>query len=145
MAGLNPQLVGNVGLYHTCLKLSLMGWNVMPTARNARGVDLIAYNEDATRIIAVQIKTLSKFNPVPLGSSLSKIMGDWWIIVTRVASDSPTTYIMLPDEVRTAAHVGEKDGKTSCWLQPKSYNQEQYREAWERIGHGGLDSGEVSH
>ena len=36
---LNPQVVGNVGLYYVCYKLSLQGWNVMPTARNARGID----------------------------------------------------------------------------------------------------------
>src|SRR5689334_2198993 len=31
---LNPQLTGNVGLYYCCYRLSLLGWNVMPTARN---------------------------------------------------------------------------------------------------------------
>jgi hypothetical protein len=29
---LNPQVVGNVGLYYVCYRLSLDGWNVMPTA-----------------------------------------------------------------------------------------------------------------
>jgi hypothetical protein len=32
----NPQITGNLGLYYCCYKLSLLGWNVMPTARNAR-------------------------------------------------------------------------------------------------------------
>ena len=41
-ATLDPQLTGNVGLYYCCYRLSLLGWNVMPTARNARGVDIIA-------------------------------------------------------------------------------------------------------
>ena len=41
---LNPQITGNVGLYYYCYKLSLPGWNVMPTARDARGVDIIAYS-----------------------------------------------------------------------------------------------------
>lgn len=49
---LDPQITGNVGLYYCCYRLSLMGWNVMPTARNARGVDLIAYNHDASRMIS---------------------------------------------------------------------------------------------
>ena len=34
-ATLDPQLTGNVGLYYCCYRLSLLGWNVMPTARNA--------------------------------------------------------------------------------------------------------------
>ncbi len=29
------QVVGNVGLFYVCYKLSRLGWNVMPTARNA--------------------------------------------------------------------------------------------------------------
>jgi hypothetical protein len=41
---LNPQITGDVGLYRCCYKLSLLSWNVMHTARNARGVDIIAYS-----------------------------------------------------------------------------------------------------
>ncbi len=51
---LNPQITGNVGLYYCCYKLSLLGWNVMPTARNARGVDLIAYSADASRFLGIR-------------------------------------------------------------------------------------------
>jgi len=83
---LDPQLTGNVGLYYCCYRLSLMGWNVMPTARNARGVDIIAYSRDATRFVEIQVKALSKRNPVPLGTSLKKVMGDLWVIVNKVAS-----------------------------------------------------------
>lgn len=79
---LDPQLTGKVGLYYCCYRLSLMGWNVMPTARNARGVDIIAYSRDASRFVGVQVKALSKRNPVPLGTSLDKVMGDFWIILT---------------------------------------------------------------
>ena len=31
-------LTGNVGLYYCCYRLSQLGWNVMPTARNARSL-----------------------------------------------------------------------------------------------------------
>ena len=37
------QIVGNIGMFYACYRLSRLGWNVMPTARNARGVDIIAY------------------------------------------------------------------------------------------------------
>jgi len=76
---LDPQITGNIGLYYTCYHLSMLGWNVMPTARNARGVD-------------------------------------------------------MPDEVRELAHRGEKEGRVSFWLQPTSYDQDGFREAWHRIG-----------
>lgn len=127
------QVTGNIGLYWTCYRLSRMGWNAMPTARNARGVDIIAYNHDCSGMISVQVKTHSKKNPVPLGSSLDKVMGDFWVVVNNVASD-PQTYVLLPQEVKDLAHRGEKSGKVSFWLQPKSYCVEQFHEAWDRIG-----------
>ena len=135
---LDPQLTGNVGLYYCCYRLSLLGWNVMPTARNARGVDIIAYSRDASRFVGVQVKALSKRNPVPLGTSLDKIMGDFWVIVNKVAAPTPSAFILLPSEVRERAHRGEKDGRVSYWLQPGDYEQDPFREAWERIGHGGV-------
>jgi len=129
---LNNQLVGNIGLYYCCYRLSLHGWNVMPTSRNARGVDIIAYNSDATRYIGIQVKSLSKRNPVPLGNSLDKVIGDFWIIVHKVVS-SPTAFILLPSEIREAAGQNVKNGQTSYWLSPNYYDQKMFHEAWERM------------
>lgn len=131
---LDPQVTGNAGLYFCCYQLSLRGWNVMPTARNARGVDIIAYNFDATRFIGVQVKSLSKRDPVPLGNSLDKVMGDYWVIVNRIARE-PAAFVLLPNEVRDLAHRGEKDGRISFWLQPSAYDKPEFRSAWERILH----------
>ncbi len=136
---LNPQLTGNVGLYYCCYRLSLLGWNVMPTARNARGVDIVAYNRDASHYVGIQVKALSKRNPVPLGTSLDKVMGDYWVIINRIAT-APTTFILRPEEVLSLAKRGEKDGRISYWLQPKDYETETFKEAWGRIGHGGVDA-----
>jgi hypothetical protein len=133
--GLENQITGNIGMYYACYRLSCMGWNVMPTARNARGIDIIAYNSIGSEFIGVQVKTLSKRNPVPLGVSLEKIMGDFWIIVNNISA-VPNAFILLPEEIRTLAHRGEKDGKISYWLQPTSYDNSKYKEAWHRIGHG---------
>ena len=131
----DPQIIGNVGLYYCCYRLSLDGWNVMPTARNARGVDIVVYSRDATRKLAIQVKALSKRYPVPLGTSLDKVMVDFWVVVNNVSS-KPSAYILLPSEVRAFAHRGEKEGRVSFWLQPKSYDQEDFKEKWDRIGHG---------
>lgn len=107
----------------------------MPTARNARGVDIIAYNRSATKFVGVQVKTLSKRNPVPIGTTLEKVMGDFWVIVNKVAT-SPSAFVLLPSEVKELAHRGEKDGRVSFWLQPTDYDQESFLEAWDRIGNG---------
>ena len=126
------QIVGNSGLYLTCYELSQRGWNVMPTARNARGIDIIAYDAEATSFRAIQVKALSKKAPVPLGKSLDKVMGDFWIIVNNLASD-PETFILTPEEVKALAHRGEKEGRISYWLQPRDYAVDEFRGAWERI------------
>jgi len=132
---LDAQIVGNAGLYFTCFRLSLLGWNAMPTARNARGIDIVAYKRNGSGYLSVQVKTLSKFNPVPLGKSLDKIMGDFWIIVSDVLAD-PAVFVLLPDEVRKRAHRSEKNGNVSFWLQPIAYNKDEFRHAWHRIGRG---------
>lgn len=62
-------------------------------------------------------------------------MGDFWIIVNDVIG-IPNAFIIRPCEVKDRAHRGEKDGRISYWLQPFSYDTEEFREAWNRIGHG---------
>jgi hypothetical protein len=97
------QVVGNIGMYFAAYRLSLMGWNVMPTARNARDIDLLAYNGAA-------VKALSKLKPaVPLGKSIDTFMGDWWIIVTKAITTDPECFIMKPDEVKKRA-VRDQNG-----------------------------------
>ena len=132
---LETQVTGNIGMYYACYRLSCMGWNVMPTARNARGIDIIAYNKSGTEFIGVQVKTLTKRNPVPLGNSLEKIMGDYWLIINNVGKE-PNTFVMKPEEVKSLAHRGEKNGVVSYWLQPTSYEAPEFKEAWNRIGNG---------
>ena len=131
----DAKITGNIGLYYTCYRLSMMGWNVMPTARNARGIDIVAYNRDCSRFIGVQVKALSKRNPVPLGTSLERVLGDFWVIVNNVATE-PCAFVLLPNEVIEKAFRGERNGKVSYWLQPRSYDIDEYREAWKRIGNG---------
>jgi len=128
----SSQVVGNIGLFWTCYHLSRLGWNCMPTSRNARGVDIIAYNSDCSRMISVQVKSLSKKSPVPLGNTLEKIMGDFWVIVNNIVQE-PVAYILLPEEVQSLAHRGEKDGRVSYWLQPNAYVVNDFHEAWGRI------------
>jgi hypothetical protein len=133
-AKLSNQVVGNVGLYFVCYRLSLAGWNVMPTARNARGIDIVLYSTTGKRFATVQVKALSNPAPVPLGSHLDHLFADHFVICRRVASERPECFVMTSAEVRERAHKGVKNEKETYWLQPKSY--EEFREQWERIGSG---------
>jgi hypothetical protein len=130
------QVVGNIGMYYAAYRLSQQGWNVMPTARNARGVDLLAYDVNAHIYKGIQVKALSTRDNVRLGNTLDKFMGDWWIIVTNARTTNPVCFIMKPKEVKQLAHRGEKEGRVSYWLQPNQYDTDQFREAWDRIGRG---------
>lgn len=108
----------------------------MPTARNARGIDIVAYAEDGRRMLGLQVKSLSRKSPVPLGSTLEKVAGDYWLIVVGLLGGSPTTYILTPDEVRKGAFRGVKNGLTSFWLQPKTYDRAAFTERWDRLDSG---------
>ncbi|HZW57961.1 MAG TPA: hypothetical protein VFF30_16850 [Nitrososphaerales archaeon] len=41
----NRQVTGNVGMYWVAYKLSSIGWNFMPTSRNAKGIDIVIYDD----------------------------------------------------------------------------------------------------
>ena len=131
----NGQITGNVGLYYCCYQLSRRGWNVMPTARNAKGVDIIAYSADASQFVGVQVKALSKRSAVPLGTSLEKFMGHYWIIINKLAS-IPEVFILLPSEVKAGAHLAGKDDKAAYWLEAKQYEKPEFKDAWHRIRGG---------
>ena len=129
-----PQIVGNIGLYYVCFKLSELCWNVMPTSRNARGIDVICFSMDGTRMLTIQVKSLSKRDAVPLGKDLGKIMGDFWVIVNSLETGKPRTYILLPHEVRAMARRVGKEAKVSYWLELKKYAVDEFEEKWQRIG-----------
>jgi hypothetical protein len=82
----------------------------MPTARNARGIDIVAYNSTASHFVGIQVKALSKRVPVALGSDVLKIGGDFWIIVARAATD-PVCFVLVPEEIERLAHRDEKVGE----------------------------------
>jgi len=123
-------------MYYVAYRLSRLGWNVMPTARNARGIDLLIYNMDATTTRTIQVKSLSKASPVPLGGSLNHVASDFWVICRNVATE-PECFVLSPAEVRRLAHRGEKEGGVSYWLQPRDYAVAPFREKWNRIGEPG--------
>ncbi|MBI5527107.1 MAG: hypothetical protein HY897_12300 [Deltaproteobacteria bacterium] len=135
------QTVGNAGLYYVCFKLSQMGWNVLPTSRNARGVDIVAYNEDATRYVTIQVKSLSKSNPVPFGRSTDNLIADFVVVCRGVMDGEPHCFILTPGEVRNYANEFGSGNKRNCFLRPQCYELGRFRENWERIRKRAADRG----
>ena len=123
------QIVGNIGMYYACFRLSQRKWNVMPTARNAKGVDIIAYSPDGKKYIGIQVKTLSKRNPIPVGD-IDKVIGDFWLVVTNATETIPPVYIFTPSEIKGLA---QRHGK-SWWIHPNRYEKNDlYYEKWDKI------------
>lgn len=120
------QTIGNIGLYYASYWLSIFGWNVLPTSRNAKGVDLFIYSQDGLKKLSIQIKTLSKPNTVSLGGNLDNIISDYFIICARNYPDSPDCYILKTAEIKGIAYRCGKD-RDSFWLQRKDYEKKSLK------------------
>lgn len=125
------QFTGNSGLNFAAWQLSRRGWHVLLTIRNARGSDLIITDADETVFFGVQSKALSKRYAVPLGRKIEELRSAWWIITIYANSDFPICFVMKIEEVRQLAQQDKNGG--AYWLEPKSYDRDEFREAWDRI------------
>jgi hypothetical protein len=112
-----------------------MGWNVMPTARNAKGIDVLIYSQDAKRTHGVQVKALSKKVPVLLGAHTDGLIGDLFVVCCNVSSQTPECFALTPSEVRALAHVGVKNDKRVVGSSPSIMTGRSsggVAHAWER-------------
>ncbi len=94
------QIVGNVGLYYVCYELSKKGWNVLPTSRNTKGIDIIIFSEKAQRTHTIQVKSLRKKDPVPLGNNLENLIAEYLIICRNVFHEKPEVFITKIGEIK---------------------------------------------
>jgi len=95
---------------------------------------LVIYSQNAKKTHTIQVKTLSRQNPVPFGQS-ENLMAKF--LIACVLNESPEIYILTNEEVSGALHKGEKEGRISYWLQPQSYKD--HKDRWEKIGTGFLE------
>jgi hypothetical protein len=130
-------VVGSIGLHYVCYRLAREGWNVMPTTRNARGVDAVVYSQSGRKKKTVQVKALSKRSPVPMGASADAgTMADFLVVCLNVQSEKPECFVLRAREIPRVLHeVGGKDDR-SCWLETRECEAQPFREAWHRIGRG---------
>lgn len=126
------QFTGNAGLSYVAWQLSRRGWHVVPTIRNARGSDMLVTDADEVEKFGVQSKALSKRYAVPLGKSLDNLRSEWWIITIHANTDQPICFLMRQEEVKERASQDKNGG--AFWLEPRDYDQEEFRDAWDRIG-----------
>ncbi|MCC7508032.1 MAG: hypothetical protein IT464_01495 [Planctomycetes bacterium] len=132
------QGVGNAGLFFVCYSLAMRGWNVLPTSRNAKGIDVIVYDRNGTKFVSIQVKTLSKRSAVPLGERPTCHMAQV-VVVCRLSAGkgNPELYFMKPSEIDACRHQGDptksKAEKSAFWLQAKDY--ENFPDRWDLLDH----------
>jgi hypothetical protein len=144
------QITGNIGLYHVARELSRVGWNVMPTVRNARGADLYAVSADEGVAHPVQVKAHSGApQDTALGLHPERLVTPWWVIVTRVRDESPVCHLFALDEIRAlmvrdpGTRSGKPEAERRFWLPRRLYTLDDplemvtAREAWGRLGDPG--------
>jgi hypothetical protein len=134
----NKQITGNIGLFYTCYQLSKLGWNCLPTTRNAKGIDIIIYSQNAKRKYTIQVKSLSEINAVPMGKN-KDIIADFLVIVVNVYKDKPDVFILTKEEAKEMIDPRHTEDKTSYWIQKDKYNSDEYKNKWDKIGRGDED------
>ena len=134
------QITGNVGLYFICYKLSRWGWNVLPTSRNARGIDILAYGKNGKQPITIQTKSFTRMH-VAVGPFREKtdIIADFYIVACK-AYNMPIIYVLTKDETKSL--LTEHKGKYG--LEYKDYQKSEFLERWDKIGFGFSDNYEIN-
>jgi hypothetical protein len=100
--------------------LSRRGWNVQATSRNARGIDLTAYDQSGKHHITVQVKALSKQVNVPVGND-DNLIADYVVVCVDALDRHPKCYVVKAQQITDGliGFKGKKDGK--YWLPTKAY------------------------
>lgn len=146
----DKQLTGSIGLFYACYRLSLIGWNTLPTIRNARGPDIILVKDE--KKLGIQVKTLSAEADVPLGNNYNDPSVDFWIVLMNVRKGEQQKVFIIPQKdiaqgvtvceggVNSSTNLvyhdqPKADGKITCWLNKKFLlgAEHGYAEAWQSI------------
>lgn len=127
-----PQFTGNAGFSYVAWQLSRRGWHVVPTIRTARGSDMLVTDAGAIARFSVQSRALSKRQAVPLGKSIENLRSEWWVVTINANSEQPICFVMSREEVEANASQDKNGG--AYWLEPRDYDRDEYRNAWDRMG-----------
>ena len=141
------QITRNIGLYHVARELSVFGWNVILTTRNAKGADLYACSGDERTIHPIQVKTQSgKPEDTSLGLQPESLVTPWWVFVVQARTADICCYLLSLDQVRSnmtrdpGTRSLKPEGERIWWLDRRFSTPGSDREitgaksAWELLG-----------
>ncbi len=141
-------LVGVAGEYFVAAELSRRGYVASITLRNTKGVDILASNQEATRQVAIQVKTNRRDKPEwMLGAKAESYHADnLFYVFVNLKGDRlrPDFYIVPSKVVAESIHSGHK-----AWLETPGRKGQphkdspirkfgdpdgQYLEKWDLLG-----------
>lgn len=76
------------------------------------------YGQNGIKKHTVQVKSLTKRSPVPIGSNLESLFADY-LIICRNVFDNPEMFVTTPKDVYRKIHKGQAEGRISYWLPAK--------------------------
>jgi hypothetical protein len=128
-------LTGMAGVYSVAAELSLRGFVVAVTSRNAPGVDLLAFSRDPRKTAGIQVKAnrsggtqsfwlLTKRSKQDVSDTL------FYVFVNLKGAGKPAEYYIVPSRV-VARKMGVSRRPTSTWYW--FYRDQKYRDKWETI------------
>ncbi len=146
----NRQITGNIGLFYSCYRLSLCGWNALPTIRNARGADIILVKDG--KKLGIQVKTLSGATDVFLGKNYADPSVDVFVVLMNVRKPvQQKTFVIPKEDILHGVHICEQgenssknlvyhdvvksDGKIAYYINGKFLLNmpHEYTDAWQCI------------
>jgi hypothetical protein len=134
---IEKSLIGNAGVYHIASQLSLRRLIVLPTIRNAPGIDLVAVRPDGSWNANIQVKSSQdRVNFWPVGSKYADFKGanNYYAFVRYAIKERAFEVFfvhadqVVEDVTRTTKEGRERGCKdwAPCWALPK--DQESVRQ-----------------
>jgi hypothetical protein len=130
-------LVSAAGVYFVAAELSRRGLFVLPTMRNARGIDIMVTNADRTW--HANLKVRMQNSGASSWSMASMFRGtvdrkDWYAFV-RYVKDESRFEVFLESAKRVHKQVFQNHGYMRLWRLPNSHVElERVRRQWREFG-----------
>jgi hypothetical protein len=121
---IDRQSVANAGLHYVAHRLSLLGWAVLPTSRNTKGVDLVVGKGDWAKIITVQVKSSSACHRIRFKSKPDHLASHYIVAANMDLGRKPRWFIFPRAEF--AAFVKAEKAAGRFFVAPEDYAKDEY-------------------
>jgi hypothetical protein len=126
------QMTGMLGVYLTAAELTVRGFIVSPTSRNAIGADLLVTDQQCRKAWSVQVKTNGNRNRFwLLNSHAGDLHSDSHIYVfVNTRGNERPEYFVIPSTIVAQIHQSATRKTGSVWYWLDRRDMERFAEAW---------------